>query len=98
LVQSGQFFPNNRVKMMYVGVDGQLGRAIDWTLRLSFSQNYGTYNDPYDPPADQFSALATVNWQLPRLAGTQLTASLATDQGQLLANTVGGFVGLRKQW
>jgi hypothetical protein len=98
LVQSGQFFPNNRVKMMYVGADGQLGGAIDWTLRLSFSQNYGTYNDPYDPPADQFSALATVNWQLPRLAGTQLTASLATDQGQLMANTVGGFVGLRKQW
>lgn len=97
-VQGAQFFPNNRVKMIYAGAEGQLGHAIDWTLRLSFSQNYGTYNDPYDPPADQFSALVSARWRLPRLAGTQLTASLATDQGHLLPNTIGGFVGLRKQW
>lgn len=96
--QDGQFFPNNRIKMAYMAVMGQLIHDLDWTLRLSYSHNYGTYSSPYTTPLGQFSGLLSVQWQLPRLAGTKLTLSLATDQGQLLPTTIGGFIGRQKQW
>ena len=92
------FFPNNRVAMRYLGASGQAGEALQWSFRLSFSRNYGTFSNPYPIPYGQLSALASVQWLLPQFANTQLTASLATDQGQLLPNTLGGFVGLRKSW
>ena len=75
------FFPNNRVAMGYVGVSGQAGKALDWSFRLSFSRNYGTFSNPYPTPYGQLSALAGVQWSMPQLANTQLTASLAMDQG-----------------
>lgn len=93
-----QFFPNNRVQMGYVGANGQLNNALNWTFRLSYSRNYGTFTVPYPVPYGQLSTLISVHWQLPRLAGTQVTASVAMDQGQLVANTVGSFIGLRKKW
>ena len=92
------FFPNNRVTMGYLGASGRAGNALDWTLRVSFSRNYGIFSNPYPNPYGQLSTLASVQWLLPRLANTQLTASVAMDQGQLLPNTVGGFIGLRKKW
>ena len=92
------FFPNNRVVMGYLGASGQAGKALDWTFRLSFSRNYGTFSDPYPVAYGQLSALANVQWLMPRLTNSQLTASLAMDQGQLLPNTLGGFIGLRKRW
>lgn len=92
------FFPNNRVSMGYLGASGQAGKALDWTLRFSYSRNYGTFSNPYPTPYGQLSALASVLWSMPQLTNTQLTASLALDQGQLLRNTLGGFVGLRKKW
>ena len=92
------FFPNNRVAMGYLGANGQAGKALAWSFRLSYSQNYGTFSNPYPVPYGQLSALASVQWLMPQLVNTQLTASLAMDQGQLLPNTLGGFVGLRKRW
>lgn len=92
------FFPDNRVSTGYLGASGQVGKDLNWTFRLSYSRNYGTFSTPYPSPFGQLSALASVQWLLPRLTKTQLTASLAMDQGQLLPNTVGGFVGLRKSW
>ncbi|MFD2937362.1 capsule assembly Wzi family protein [Spirosoma flavum] len=92
------FFPNNRLKMVYLGASGQVGRGLAWTVRFSYSLNYGTYSNPYPVAYDQFSALANVQLLLPKLASTRLTASLAIDKGQLLPNTVGGFIGLRKNW
>ena len=93
-----QFFSNNRIQMAYLGANGQAGELLSWTFRLSYSRNYGTFSVPYPTPYGQLSALIGVQWRLPQLAGTQLTASLAVDQGKLLPNTIGGFVGLRRQW
>lgn len=93
-----QFFANNRVQMVYLGTNGQAGDLLSWAFRLSYSRNYGTFTVPYPTPYGQVSALANVRYRLPRLAGTQLTASLAVDQGKLLPNTVGGFIGLRRDW
>lgn len=94
----GGFFPNNRIKMGYVGAMGPVGTRLNWTLRLAYSRNYGTYTTAYETPLDQFSGLASLQWRLPRCAGTQLIASLFTDQGQLLPATIGGFVGIQKHW
>ncbi|PRY30406.1 capsule assembly protein Wzi [Spirosoma oryzae] len=96
--QGAQFFPNNRLKMLYLGASGQFGRAIDWTLRLSFSQNYGTYSSPYATPYGQLSYLSSVRWTLPRLPKIQAITSIAVDRGRLLPPSTGVLVGLRKNW
>jgi hypothetical protein len=93
-----QYFPNNRVNMGYLGANGQVKNGLDWTLRLSYSRNYGTFARPYPTPYGQFSALASIQRPLPRLSNTRLTASLAIDQGQLLPNTLGGYLSLQKKW
>ncbi len=96
--KGGQFFPNNRLTMGYLGASGQVGKGVDWFFRLSYSQNYGTYSNPYPTPFGQVSALVNGQWQVPNVSNLRLVASVAMDQGELLPNTVGGFIGLRKNW
>ena len=98
VAKGGRFFSNNRIKMAYLGANGQLGKNLNWTFRASYSLNYGTFTDPYPVSYGQLSALASFQLMLPYVARTVLTASAAVDQGQLLPNTIGGFVSLRKNW
>ena len=92
------FFPNNRVNMGYLGANGQAGKDLNWTVRLAYSRNYGTFSTPYPVAYGQLSTMASAQWLLPGLANTRLTASVAVDQGNLIPNTLGGFIGLRKNW
>ena len=96
--RGGSFFPNNRLKMAYLGASGQAGKGLAWTFRLSYSRNYGTYSSPYAAPKGQLSGLLNLHWQLPNIPHTRLRASLAMDQGELLLNTLGGYIGLQKRW
>ncbi|MFD1145281.1 capsule assembly Wzi family protein [Larkinella insperata] len=96
--QSGAFFPNNRVRMGYVGVSGRLFRSINWTSRLAYSRNYGTFSTPYAVPPGQFSGLIAAQAPIGNWPGVQLHVSLAVDQGKLLNNTVGGYIGLTRRW
>ncbi|CCH56990.1 hypothetical protein BN8_06385 [Fibrisoma limi BUZ 3] len=100
----GTFTANNRVRVMHVGMAGSLpefrwpvldGR-ITYQLKLSYSRNLGTYDQPYLPIRNQFSGFANVVVPLTLLGGMQLTGALATDTGTLYTNGVGVYLGLRK--
>ena len=99
----GTFTVNNRVTVVHVGVAGSLpveGSAltglIGYQVKLSFSSNLGTYDDPYQPARSQFSGYAGLVAPLSILGGLQLTGSVAADAGTLYRKGIGTFVSIRK--
>ncbi len=89
---------NNRVSLLHLGAAGTINQRTSWLMKLSYSQNFGTYPNPYPPGINQFSGLLQVATpiRLGTLGDCQLNASLALDQGKLLYNSTGLYVGLRK--
>lgn len=87
---------NNRVSVFHLGLSALVLNKIDVVARLSFSRNYGTYPVPYLTVPAQFSGLLTASVPVGLLGGTVLNGSLAVDSGELLPNSVGAYVGLRK--
>lgn len=87
---------NNRVSVFHVGLSALVLNKVDMTARLSFSRNAGTYAVPYTSIPMQFSGLLTASIPLSLFGGTVLNGSLAVDAGELLPNSVGAYVGLRK--
>jgi hypothetical protein len=94
----GGLFPNNRLLMYYAGAELLVYGQIRVTARLAWSRNFGTFNQPYEPAYDQFSAGLTGAGRLPRLPNVWLTGSLGLDRGGLYPDAVGGFLGLQKRW
>lgn len=93
----GQFFTNNRVNMWYVGVQARY-RKSTFLLRASYSQNYGTYNEPFLPIHGQFSGLLSAQIPVARWNNTAIVAKLAVDNGGLYTDAVGGYIGIKKSW
>lgn len=91
---------NNRVSLWHLGLSGQVAGRMQWQVKLAYSQNFGTYDVPYPTVANQFSGLLNVSMPLriPRLGSCHLIASAAIDQGQLLTNSSGLYIGLRQQF
>jgi hypothetical protein len=87
---------NNRVSAYHLGISTLLFNKIDISTRLSTSRNAGTYNNPYASVPRQFSGLFTVSVPLNWLGGVVLNGSVALDSGELLPNSVGGYLGIRK--
>ena len=93
---NGVGIANNRVSVVHLGLNALLFDTVDLTTRLSVSRNAGTYPSPYLSLPTQFSGLLTASVPLTWLGGTVLNGTVAVDQGGLLPNSVGVYVGLRK--
>lgn len=89
---------NNRVQVYHIGLAGRFGRACTFQTKLSYSLNYGTYDGPIQPAAQQFSGALWVVAPLSVSRGLTLRASLAVDHGTLYQNTIGASISLRKTW
>ncbi|GAB4048018.1 capsule assembly Wzi family protein [Spirosoma litoris] len=87
---------NNRVSVYHIGLSALVFNKVDMTARLSFSKNAGTYAVPYLTIPSQFSGLLTAAIPLNVFGGTVLNGSIAVDAGDLLPNSVGVYIGLRK--
>lgn len=94
---TGQFYSNNRVNMWYAGLQASY-RQTAFLLRLSYSQNYGTYNEPFRSIRGQFSGLLSAQVPITRWPRTSLVTKLAVDNGGLFTNAVGGYIGFRRSW
>lgn len=92
-----QFFPNNSLNMWYIGLQAAYHRST-FLLRTSYSQNYGTFNDPFKPIRNQFSALFSAQVPITRRNDISILAKLALDNGELYANATGAYIGLKKSW
>jgi hypothetical protein len=93
----GGFFPNNRVNVWYLGLEGILYR-VQLTARASYSRSYGTYTQPYSPRFDQFSALLSAQFSIPQLSHTFVSASIALDNGALYPTQTGAYLSVKKKW
>lgn len=87
---------NNRVSVFHFGLSALLFNKVDVTTRLSFSKNAGTYDIPYLNVPQQFSGLLTVSVPVNVLGGISLNGSFAIDSGELLPNSKGAYISLRK--
>jgi hypothetical protein len=101
----GTFTRNNRLYVFHVGMAGNLPiqgsllmSPISYQVKLSFSRNLGTYDNPFQTIRNQFSGYASVAVPLDLLGGIHLTGSIATDAGTLYQNGVGGYISLKKNW
>ena len=92
------YYPNNRVSVWYIGAQGLLLSRLEWTMRLSYSLNYGRFQQPYDPVRKQFSSLLSVRSPLLRWPHTFLMVRAGLDEGNLYAKAIGGHVSIQKRW
>ena len=92
------FYPNNRLMAFYGAFNATLAGRTTVQGRFSYSQNYGQLRTPYPTTVEQFSGMFQARVPLPRLGNTSLSASVAFDQGKLLTNAVGGYLGIRRTW
>ncbi|GAB3749917.1 capsule assembly Wzi family protein [Spirosoma pomorum] len=101
----GTFTANNRVMVYHLGMAGNLplnwrilSDPISYQTKLSYSQNYGTYDNPYRPRKNQFSGYVSVVVPFSILGGIQLTGSAAIDNGTLYKDGFGTYISLKKVW
>lgn len=91
------FTNNNRVAVMHLGVSGQVMDFFQFQIKASYSRNFGTYEKPFPYATRQMSTVLTVAAPLYILNGVTATAAIAGDFGQLYKNSVGFYVGIRKE-
>ncbi|RZT96481.1 capsule assembly protein Wzi [Ancylomarina subtilis] len=95
---SNETIINNRFKAIHIGVQGFIG-SIPYKSYFSFSKNYGTNKDPFNPDdsgLNQFSGLIEVNLPVQKIP-FQINLACAVDQGELLKDNMGFFIRLSKK-
>ena len=96
LPRYGAGIANNRVRVFHFAVNALAFSKLDLTARLSFSRNFGTYNIPFPTSPNQFSGMLTASLPINLLGGMVVNGSVALDSGELLPNSAGFYLGLRK--
>ena len=87
-------FESTRMWMQHVGLKGWMRGNFYWKTMLTYSRNFGEYQNPYPSPLNEFSFLGEVIYHLPRLP-LQFTGGIAGDFGGRFEQRVGGYVGMR---
>ena len=95
---SPRFFPNNRVNVFYFGAQAQYRTSLLLTMRASYSENYGTFQDTFTPYRSQFSSLVSAQVSLKKWSKTYVLAKLSVDQGELYTKSYAGYFGIKKTW
>lgn len=92
------YFYNNRVKAWHFAFDGQPTAALYYRVKLSFTENWGTYNIPYAEKANQQYLLAECRYAPTSLGGLRIGLSLAYDHGDVLGDSFGAQLTLAKRF
>ncbi len=94
-VSSASYFTNNRLRMLHLGLKIKY-RGTSAMLLTSYSLNYGIPGNSFGGMRKQLSGGLTIETALER--DWSLTFRLGTDRGDLLPETTGGKLGIRKKW
>lgn len=87
---------SSRVKMQHIGISGSPTSEWEWSVLLSFSRQWGTYNMPLDRVCRQAAGLAEVTYRPRWASGWSVTAALAADRGSYIGDSNGGMLTIRK--
>ncbi|PKQ64381.1 hypothetical protein BZG02_06075 [Labilibaculum filiforme] len=85
---------NNRFKAVHFGVAGFIGE-IPYKTYLTFSNNFGTYSNPYSTSLSQFSGLVEVRIPAKKIP-FNIDLACALDEGELLKDKLGFFIRISK--
>lgn len=91
------FTNNNRVRLFHLSFNGRAYGAR-YLLKASYSNNLGTYDNPFPHGTNQFSLLADLSGKLPWKAIEEFDgfAKVGVDLGKLYPNATGIYFGIRK--
>jgi hypothetical protein len=95
---TGLFFNNNRVETFYLGILGVINNTIYSEIRISNSKILGIYQSSFLKIKNQFSGLISLNYSPIFLDKTIIKLSIAIDSGELYKDSVGFYLGLKKNW
>ncbi|GAB3901055.1 capsule assembly Wzi family protein [Larkinella knui] len=91
------FFANNRVRAFHTGLQGGFAPYCTFQVKVSYSENFGTYDVPYPNTVEQFSSLLQVGVPLNQ-NGLLFTLAAASDRGGLFPNSNAVYASVRKTW
>jgi hypothetical protein len=78
-----QGLENNRIIALYLAGNGKLSKNLEWVLSGSYSWNYGTYWNAYNPVRKQLSALAKLTYSSAKQP-FYITGAAGFDSGTLI--------------
>jgi len=88
-----QGFESTRMWMHHLGVSGALGDGFYWRSLMTWSRNFGKYNDVYPNPLDELSLLAECRYSGAKLP-FQVKVGIAGDYGDRFEKRIGGYLGI----
>jgi len=99
-------FESTRMWVHHLGIKGALMPGIYWKTMLTWSRNFGVYNDSfpwsanfgptgsmYPVPLDEFSFLGELSYRGNKLP-FEINAGIAGDYGDRFQKRIGGYVGI----
>ncbi len=87
---------NNRIRAWNVGLKGEPSPQVDWKLRMSGINSWGTYSSPTVHVKHDFSMLGEVNYHPGTLKGWEGSLSIGFDNGNLIGKSFGVGITIAK--
>lgn len=89
-------FRHNRIKGHHFGWTGRPTDELGYKVLMSYTRSWGTYDDPTPRVLHNFTAMLETTYSPRRLAGWDFRLGLGLDGGNLLGNSVGAMLTIRK--
>ena len=89
------FTNNNRVIVYHLGFSGEMFKDLTLEGKFSYSQNFGTYSNPFPTNTNQFSMIVKAHKPVTWWRGASVNVAFALDNGSLYQNNIGGYLGIK---
>ncbi len=89
-------FKNNRIQAWHFGLDGDPTSEIHWRALATFTRNWGTYATPFQDVISEQHYMAEATYKPAKFAGWSSTLSLGLSNGDIVGNTFGAQLTVRK--
>ena len=90
-------FRSNRMKAHHIGVCGSIGTDWDYTVKGSWTRNWGTYNSPTDDVLHQVCLMGGVSYMPAWAKGWKASVEAGVDIGKYPGNAAGVMITLKKE-
>jgi len=95
-------FESNRMTARHLGISGLPTKNLKYRVLMSYTRNWGRYNDlsfpehgSYKVVRTNISTLFELTFSPHKLSGWSFVASAATDRGDMLGNNIGVMLTVR---
>ena len=91
---------NNRFKAWHFGMDGGLGRHLDYRILATWQEGLGTYYMPFTKKRENASLLVEASYRFaaPPLQGLSVKAAWGMDSGEILGDNQGVQLTIGYTW